>query len=148
MPKVKKARKTLERDRSPSPAVSECLTESAQTKTEVEIHQTKEPEGPVDDAEAAEPTLTQESSIRDTPIPPTQPDVPSKKWIKSTSVILSDEDEACVVEWLADHPLMFNKKIKEYKETYKKEKLLEELGFTGRHKFRFYYYLFLVSNIL
>ncbi len=43
-----------------------------------------------------------------------------KKIIKSTSVILSDEDEARVVELLADHPLMHNKKIKEYKDTEKK----------------------------
>ncbi len=59
MPKVKRARKTQKRDRSPSHAVSERSTESAQTMTEVEIHQTKEPEGPVDDAEVAEPTPTQ-----------------------------------------------------------------------------------------
>ncbi len=65
-----------------------------------------------DDAEAAEPKVTQEGSIVDTPIHPTQPDPSSKKRIKSTSVILSDEDEARVVEWLADHPLMYNKKIK------------------------------------
>ncbi len=72
MPKVRKGRKEQKRDRSPSPAVSEESTESAQTTTEVEIHPTKEPEGPGDDAEAAEPRLTQESSIGDTPIPPTQ----------------------------------------------------------------------------
>ncbi len=46
------------------------------------------------------------------------------------------------MEWLADHPLMYNKKIKEYKETDKKEKLWDELGdelgFTGRHKLNFY----------
>ncbi len=122
MPSVKKARKTQKRDSSPSPAVSECSTESAQTTTEVEIHTRKEPYGHVDVSEAAESTLTKESSIGDTPIPPTQHDV-SKKRIKSTSVILADQDEARVVEWLADHPLMFNKKIKEYKETDKKEKL-------------------------
>ncbi len=55
----------------------------------------------------------------DTPIPPTQMEA-SKKHLQSTSVILSDEDEACVVEWLAGHPLMYNKKIKEYKDTDKK----------------------------
>ncbi len=37
---------------------------------------------------------------------------------------------------------MYNKKIEEYKETDKKEKLWEEigveLGFTGRHKLNFY----------
>ncbi len=122
MPKVKKGRKTQKSDRSSSPAVSDKSTKSAQTTNE-EIHTTtKEPEGHVEVAEAAEPTLAQESSIEDTPIPPTQPGV-SKKRIKSTSVILSDEDEARVVEWLADHPLMFNKKIKEYKETDKKKKL-------------------------
>ncbi len=58
IPKVKKARKTQNRDRSPSPAVSEHSTESAQTMTEVEIYTTKEPEGHVDIAEAAEPILT------------------------------------------------------------------------------------------
>ncbi len=46
------------------------------------------------------------------------------------------------MEWLADHPLMCNKKIKEYKETDKKEKLWDELGeelwITGRHKMNFY----------
>ncbi len=119
MSKVKKGRKTQKRDRSPSPTVSERSTKLAQTTMDVEIHTTKEPEGHVDVAEAAEPTLTQESSIGYTLIPP---DV-SKKHIKSTNVILSDEDEACVVEWLAEHPLMFSKKIKEYKETDKKEKL-------------------------
>ncbi len=77
MPKVRKGGKGQKRDRSPSPAVSEQSTESAQTTNEVEIHPTKEPEGLVDDAEAAEPTLTQESSIEDTPIPPIQPDVSS-----------------------------------------------------------------------
>ncbi len=55
----------------------------------------------------------------DTPIPPTQ-QYPSKKHLKSISIILSDEDEACVVEWLVDHPLMYNKTLKEYKETDKK----------------------------
>ncbi len=118
---------------------------SPQLRTVLIIHTTKEPEGHVDVAEAAEPTLTQESSIGDTPIPPTQLDV-SNKCIKSTSVILSDEDEARVVEWLADHPLMFNKTIKEYKETDKKKKLWEELGeelgFTGRHKIEF---LFIIT---
>ncbi len=48
MPKVKKARKTQKRDRSPSPEVSEWSTESAQATTEVEIHASKEPEGPYD----------------------------------------------------------------------------------------------------
>ncbi len=70
--------------------------------------------------------------------------------MKSTSVILPDEDEARVVKWLADHPLMFNKKIKEYKETDKKEKpwnkLGEELGFTGRHKLNFYLLLLVLSQ--
>ncbi len=63
----------------------------------------------------------------DTPIPPTQ-QYPSKKHLKSISIILSDEDEARAVQWLADHPLMYNKTLKEYKETDKKEKLWEELG--------------------
>ncbi len=48
MPKVKKARKTQKKHKSPSPAVSECSTESAQTRTEVKIYTTKEPEGHVD----------------------------------------------------------------------------------------------------
>ncbi len=55
-----------------------------------------------------------------------------------------------MVEWLADHPLMFNKKIKEYKETDKKDKLCEELGeelgFTGRHKLNFYLLLLDLSQ--
>ncbi len=42
------------------------------------------------------------------------------------------------MEWLADHQLMYNKKIKEYKETDKKEKRWEELGYTDRHKLNFY----------
>ncbi len=83
--------------------------------------------------EAAEPTLIQDST-GDNPIPPSQPD--PKKRQKNRSVILSDDEETRVVEWLADHPLMYNKKIKEYKETDKKEKLWddlgEELGYTGR----------------
>ncbi len=149
MPKVKKSRKTQNRNRSPSPEVSERSTESAQATTEVEIHASKEPEDPVDEAEAEEPTVTLEGSIGDTPITPTQPD-PSKKHIKSTSVIYSDEDEAHVVEWLTDHPLMYNNKIKEYKETDKKEKvweeLAEELGFTGRHKLNFYLLLLVLSQ--
>ncbi len=70
--------------------------------------------------------------------------------MKGTSDILTDEDEACVVEWLVDHPLMYNKKIKEYKETDKKEKLWEELGeelgFTGRHKLNFYLLLLVLSQ--
>ncbi len=49
---------------------------------------------------------------------------------------------------LADHPLMYNKKIKEYKETDKKQKLWEELGeelgYTGIHKMIFYLLLLLV----
>ncbi len=53
MPKVKNGRKTQKRDRSPSSAVSKWSTESAETTTEIEIHPTKEPEGPVDDVEAA-----------------------------------------------------------------------------------------------
>ncbi len=144
---TKKTQKTQKRDRSPSPAVSERSTESAQTT--IEIHEqptTKEPEGP--DAEAAEPHVRQDG-IGDTHIPPTQSDQ-MKKHIKSTSVILSDEDEACVVEWLADHPLMYNKKIEEYKETDKKEKLWEELGeelgFTSRHKLIFYLLLLVLSQ--
>ncbi len=44
-------------------AVAERSTESAQTTPEVERHPTKEPKGHVDVAEAAETTLTQESSI-------------------------------------------------------------------------------------
>ncbi len=114
MPKVKKGRKTAKGDRSPSAAVSEQSTESAQATTEVEIHPTKEPEDPDDDEEAAEPKVTQEGSKWDTPIPPTELDPSSKKRIKSNNVILSDEDEACVVEWLACHPLMYNKMINEY----------------------------------
>ncbi len=93
--------------------------------------------------------MTQEGSIGDTPIHPTQPD-PSKRRMKSTCFILSDEDEAHVVEWLADHPLMYNKRIKEYKETDKKEKLWvelgAELGFTGRHKLNFYLLLLVLGQ--
>ncbi len=114
MPKQKKGRKTTKRDGSPSPAVSDRSTESELPTI------TKEPE-----VEVAEPTLTQERT-GDTPIPPTQPD--PKKRQNSTNVILSDEDETRVVECLADHPLMYNKKIKEYKETDKKDKLWDELG--------------------
>ncbi len=97
--------------------------------------------------EAAEPTLTQDST-RDNPIPPSQPDL--KKRQKTTSVILSDEEEIRVVEWLADHPLMY-KKIKEYKETDRREKLWDELGedlgYTGSQVITkwftiYYYYLF------
>ncbi len=55
-----------------------------------------------------------------------------------------------MVEWVADHPLMFNKKIKDYKETDKKEKLWEELGeelrFTSRHKLNFYLLLLVLSQ--
>ncbi len=91
--------------------------------------------------------MTQDGSIWDIPIPPTQPDPSSKKRMKKTS---EDEDAACVVEWLADHPLMYNKKIKEYKETEKKEKLWDELGvelgFTGRHKLNFYLLLLVLSQ--
>ncbi len=148
MPKFQKAKKIQKRDRSSSPEVAERSIESAQVTTEFEIHASKEPEGPDDEAEAAEATVAQEGSIGDTPIPPTQTD-PSKKHIKSTSVILSDEDEARVLEWLADHPLMY-KKIKEYKEIDKKEKLWEELGeelgFTGRHKLNFYLLLLVLSQ--
>ncbi len=115
MPKAKKGRKAQKRDRSPSPAVSEQSTDSvAQATIEVEVSEqpaTKEPEGA--DAEAAEPQVSQEG-IGDTPIPSTQPDQ-MKKRIKIASVILSDEDEARIVKSLADHPLMYNKKIKEYK---------------------------------
>ncbi len=54
------------------------------------------------------------------------------------------------MEWLADRPLMYNKKIKEYKETDKKEKLWEELGkelgFTGKHKLNFYLLLLVLSQ--
>ncbi len=147
MPKVKKGRKTVKKDRSPSPAVSEQSPESAQATIEMEQPATKEPEGP--DAETAEPQVSQEGSIGDTSIPRTQPDQ-MKKRIKRTSVILTDADEALVVEWLADHPLMYNKKIKEYEETDKKEKLWEELGeelgFTGRHKLNFYLLLLVLSQ--
>ncbi len=48
----------------------------------VEIRPTKEPEGHVDDPEAAEPTLTEKGSIGDTHIPPTQFHPSSKKRIK------------------------------------------------------------------
>ncbi len=45
---------------------------------------------------------------------------------------------------------MYNKKINEYKETDKKEKLLEELGaelgFTGRHKLNLYLLLLVLSQ--
>ncbi len=94
--------------------------------------------------------MTKEDNIRDTPIPPTQPDPSSKKCIKSTCVILSDEDEAFVVELLADHPLMYNKKIKKYKETDQKGKLWDELGaelgITGRHKLNLYLLLLVLSQ--
>ncbi len=138
MPKVKKGRKTPKRDRSPSIAFSERSTES-------EIHTTTK-EREVEIVEVANPILTQESSIGDTPIPPTQPD-PTKKCQKSTNVILSNQDEARVVDWLADHPLMYNKKIKEYKVTGKKDKLWEELGFTGRHKLNFYLLLLVLGPL-
>ncbi len=72
----KRGRKTQKRDRSPSPEVSERSTES-------EIHTTtKEPE-----VEVAEPTLTQESSIGDTPVPPTQPHPTKKRGITGASGI-------------------------------------------------------------
>ncbi len=94
--------------------------------------------------------MTKEDNIRDTPIPPTQSDPSSKKCIKSTCVILSDEDEAFVVELLADHPLMYNKKIKKYKETDQKGKLWDELGaelgITGRHKLNLYLLLLVLSQ--
>ncbi len=116
MPKQnKKSRKAGERERSLSPQVSEPEPELLPTPT---------------DEEVPEPTLSQDSTC-DTAIPPSQTE--SKKRQKQTNVILSDADEEIVVEWLADHPLMFNKKIKEYKETDKKDKL----GVTGRHKFKF-----------
>ncbi len=55
-----------------------------------------------------------------------------------------------MVECLADHPLMYNNKIKEYKETDKKEKLWEqlgsELGFAGRNKLNFYLLLLFLSQ--
>ncbi len=45
---------------------------------------------------------------------------------------------------------MYNKKIKEYKETDKKEKLWDvidtELGFTGKHKINFYLLLLVHSQ--
>ncbi len=94
MPKSKKgSRKAKKRDRSPSPAVSEHSNAS----NDLVIADVDEvPEI----AEVLPPT-------KDTPIPPTQPeDVVTKKPLKNTSVILSDEDEVRVVEWLADHPLM------------------------------------------
>ncbi len=142
MPKHKKGRKTMMRDRSSSLAVSECSTYSQIPTTTKEHTTTKEPE-----VEVAEPKLSQESTV-DTPIPPSQPD--PKKRQKSTNVILSDNDETRVVEWLADHPLMC-KKIKEYKETDKKEKLwdelCDELGFTGRHKLNFYLLLLVLGPL-
>ncbi len=56
------------------------------------------------------------------------------------------------MEWLADHPLMYNKKIKEYKETDNKEKLWEELGeelgYTCRNRMIFYLLLLLVLGQL
>ncbi len=51
-----------------------------------------------------------------------------------------------MVEWLADHPLMYKKKIKKYKEADKREKLWEELGFTGRHKLNFYLLLLVLGQ--
>ncbi len=87
MPKTKKNQKTQKRDWSPSLAVSERSTESAQATIEVEIHPSKDPDSP-DDAEAAEPQMSQEGSIGDTPIPPTQSD-PSKKRIKKVPVLFS-----------------------------------------------------------
>ncbi len=55
-----------------------------------------------------------------------------------------------MVDWLADYPLMYNNKIKEYKETDKMEKVWEEqgaeLGFTGRHKLNFYLLLLVLSQ--
>ncbi len=55
-----------------------------------------------------------------------------------------------MVEWLAHKSLMYNKKIKEYKETDKKEMLWEELGeelgFSGRHKLNFYLLLLVLSQ--
>ncbi len=98
--------------------------------------------------EAAEPTLTQDNT-GDNPMPPSLPD--PKKHQKNTNVILSDDEETRVVEWLADHPLMYNKKIKEYKETDKKEKLWDELGeelwYTGRHKMIFYLLLLVLGQL-
>ncbi len=129
MPKQKKkTRKAMKRDRSPSLQVSEPAAE---------LHLPT----PTDD-DVPEPTLSKDSTC-DTAFPPSQTD--SKKRAKETNVILSDANEERVVEWLADHRLMFNKKIKEYKETDKKDKLWDELGgelgFTGRHKFKFYFLL-------
>ncbi len=124
----KQRRKTTKRTRSPSPAVSEHSEPSTESDAPTTSN---EPEV----VEAAEPTLTQDST-GDNPIPPSQPD--PRKHEKNTSVILSDNEETRVVEWLTDYPLMYNKNIKEYKETDKKEKLWdelgEELGYTGRHK--------------
>ncbi len=142
MPKHKKGRKTTKRNRSLSPAISEGSERS--TESEVPIPTTtKEPEA----VEVAEPTLTQDS-IGDTPIPPSQPDTKKRQ---KNSVILSDDDEMRVVEWLAEHPLMYNKKIEEYKETDMKEKLWEELGeelgFTGRHKLNFYLLLLVLGPL-
>ncbi len=111
MPKQNmKTRKAGKRDRSPSPQVSEPEAELLLPT-------------PTDD-EVPDPTHSQDSTC-DTVIPPSQTD--SKKRAKQTNVILSDADEERVIEWLADHSLMFNKTKKEYKETDKKEKLWDEL---------------------
>ncbi len=77
MPKNKKGRKTTKRDRSHSPAVSECSTDSQIPITTKEPTTTKEPE-----VEVAEPTLSQEST-GDTPIPPSQPDPKKTEKYKS-----------------------------------------------------------------
>lgn len=73
---------------------------------------------------------------------------PEKK--RTNTVIISDEDEERVVEWLIDHPLMYNKKFKQYKESDKKEKLCEEIGaelaLTGRHKINLYLLLLVLSQ--
>ncbi len=112
MPKQKmKTKKAGKRDRSPSPQVSEPEAELLLPT-------------PTND-EVPELTCSQDSTC-DTAIPPSQTD--SKKRAKQTNVILSDADEERVVELLADHQLMFNKKKNKYKETDKKEKLWDELG--------------------
>ncbi len=132
----KQRRKTTKRSRSPSPAVSEHSEPSTESEAPMPTT-TKEPEV----VEVAEPTLSQDST-GDNPISPSQLD--PKKHQKNTSVILSDDEETRVVEWLADRPLMYNKKIKEYK----KEKVREELRYTGRNKLIFYLLLLLVLGQL
>ncbi len=103
MPKVRKGRKSVKRDKSPSPAVSERSTESSRATIEVEILPTKEPEGP-DDAEAAEPHVSQEGSIGDTPIPPTQL-IHQRNVPKKVSVLFSQMQMRLMFwsGWLATH---------------------------------------------